>query len=59
MKDYIPEPPSMKVTCYNCNQRFISDKVKFINIESDFYERDVLTFECPNCKKEQKSLIFY
>lgn len=42
-----------------CTKEFISeDEVKFINIEEDMQGRDTLTFECPKCKEEHKSLRF-
>lgn len=34
-----------------------TDKVKFLNIEEDFEGRDVMTFECPQCKSEGKSVV--
>jgi hypothetical protein len=32
--------------------------VKFINIEEDIQGADILTFECPHCKTQQKSKRF-
>lgn len=46
------------VKCHDCDEEFPSDSVEFLNIESDEFERDVMTFTCPKCKKEQKSLVF-
>jgi endogenous inhibitor of DNA gyrase (YacG/DUF329 family) len=46
-----------KVTCPKCKEEFYSEKVLFINIEEDFYGRDLLEFECPKCEKNVKSLV--
>lgn len=45
------------VRCHECDERFESDAVKFLNIESDIMERDLMTFECPECHTEQQSLV--
>ena len=45
----------LTVTCPECDNRYVSDQVPFVNIESDFEERDVLTFTCPECKKDVQS----
>lgn len=47
-----------KVRCDKCRQEFDSEKVKFLNIESDIMGRDVMTFECPICKEQRQSFIF-
>lgn len=43
------------VLCFDCNERLDEKLVKFINIEEDMQGCDVLTFECPKCKKVQNS----
>jgi len=47
-----------KVSCPQCKERFDSNKVQFVDISSDVFERDLMTFVCPNCRKNQTSLIF-
>lgn len=46
----------VKVYCDECQEYQDEAKTKFINIEEDIFGRDLLTFECPKCKTEQKSL---
>ena len=43
------------VRCYDCSKSFDERKVKTIDIESNFAGEDILTFECPVCKKNCKS----
>lgn len=45
------------VRCPECDVKFDPEFVKFINIESDVYEKDLMTFECPDCKQEVKSWV--
>jgi uncharacterized protein (UPF0212 family) len=45
------------VTCPKCKERFDAAKVKFLNIEEDFQGYDVMTFECPKCKTEEKAYV--
>lgn len=43
----------------SCNQERVSeDRVKAVDIEEDIQGRDVLTFVCPECGQEHKSLRF-
>ena len=49
---------TIKVNCAGCHSWIDEDQVKFINIEEGFDGADVLTFECPKCKTEQKSKRF-
>lgn len=46
------------VECPECGSRFDESEVELTNIESDIWERDVVTFECPQCGKEVESLRF-
>lgn len=47
----------MIVTCPCCKEQYRSGEVETVNIEEDFEGRDVVTFVCPECKKEVKSLV--
>jgi len=44
------------VQCSDCGE-FKTDEVEFLNIEEDFEGRDVMTFKCPVCGKDRKSLV--
>lgn len=44
------------VTCPECLEGFNEEKVNSTNIESDELGRDIVTFDCPSCKKTVKSL---
>jgi hypothetical protein len=55
MKDY---ERKSRVHCPHCLEAFNSKEVKFVNIESDIQGRDEMTFICPLCEREQKSLVF-
>ena len=48
--------PPVLVRCKNCQDWIREEKVEFLNVESDIFERDVLTFNCPFCKTRQRSL---
>jgi len=45
----------IRVRCSDCKQEFDERKVEFENIEEDMQGRDIMTFQCPICKKSQKS----
>jgi hypothetical protein len=59
----IGESPKMESTrklesyCSKCREWYESDKVESINIESNAYGEDVITFNCNNCGTKQKSLV--
>ena len=44
------------VACSKCGNQYDEEKVESINIEEDIQGRNVLTFRCPICKKNAKSL---
>ena len=44
------------VECSNCGSKFDEDEVEVTNCESDSFERDTVTFECPRCGTVVKSL---
>ena len=46
------------VYCSKCNERRDSEKVKFLNIEEDFYGRDIMTFKCDKCGTRQESFVY-
>jgi len=46
------------VNCTFCKDRYDEKEVKFIDIEEDIQGRDIMTFECPVCKNEVRSLRF-
>lgn len=46
------------VSCEICGQVHRADRVKFLNIEEDFYGRDVMYFECPVEKRDTSSLVY-
>lgn len=50
------EPVGITVVCPECGERFYESEVKFLNIEEDFRGRDEVTFRCPKCGKDVKSL---
>jgi Zn finger protein HypA/HybF involved in hydrogenase expression len=52
---YMREP---MVKCHDCGKEFPSELVEFVDIASDIFGRDEMTFKCPCCKTEQKSLVF-
>lgn len=42
-----------------CSGDYIPEhEVEFLNIEEDFEGRDIMTFKCPECGKNHKSLRF-
>lgn len=43
--------------CSTCKESKDEEKTEFIDIEENIYGEDVLTFICPDCKKEQKSTV--
>jgi hypothetical protein len=45
----------IKVWCSKCKEWVDEEKTVFINIEEGGMGEDILTFECPICKTEQKS----
>lgn len=45
------------VVCKHCRQDFHTDSVEFLNIEEDIQGRDLMTFKCPTCHREEKSLV--
>lgn len=47
--------PTIKVYCKQCKEWMDESKVKFENIEEDIQGKDILYFECPVCKTQQKS----
>ncbi len=49
---------TIKVNCAKCHKWIDEKKTKFIDIEEDIQGADILTFECPLCKTEQKSKRF-
>ena len=50
-------PAKVMLPC--ANMEFINvAEVKFVNIEEDPEGRDVMTFRCPQCDWDHKSLIF-
>jgi uncharacterized protein (UPF0212 family) len=43
----------------SCIQDKIDEReVEFIDIEEDYMGRDILTFKCPECNKQHRSLRF-
>jgi Zn finger protein HypA/HybF involved in hydrogenase expression len=46
----------MKVYCESCQQWIDEEGIKIDNIEEDVYGRDIVTFCCPYCKSNQKSI---
>jgi len=54
---YGPAPVGC-VKCYSCCFGWAAaDSVEFVNIEEDIYGRDVMTFVCPSCQNQVKSLV--
>lgn len=54
MSGYSPQPQVM----LRCSNEWSKAKgIEFLNIEEDFYGRDVVTFVCPECGLEHKSLV--
>lgn len=47
-----------KVICHECSDEHYVHEVKFLNVEEDFYGRDVMHFECPVTKTPEKSLVY-
>lgn len=56
-EDYEPE---RNIDVYaECNGEFIpEEKTKFVDIEEDISGSDVITFICPICQEQHKSLRF-
>lgn len=52
--------PPIYVECRHCQQRYDENEIidRDINIEEDTFGRDVLTFICPKCGVETRSLRF-
>ncbi len=48
----------MIVRCPKCKDEFQSHEVTALDVHEDFEGRDVIKFECPNCKEEVESLVF-
>ena len=48
----------MYVECSACDCRHVVGEVKFVNIEEDFFGRDLMTFICPETNEEAKSLVY-
>lgn len=46
------------VNCKNCGRISQDKDTEFVDIEEDFQGRDILTFICKKCGKQQKSLRF-
>ena len=46
----------IKVYCDKCMNWIDEKTVEFLNIEEDIHGRDKLTFKCPVCGTENKSL---
>ena len=47
------------VVILECNQdRVSTEEVGFLNIEEDFYGRDLMTFTCPECGERHQSNIY-
>ena len=44
------------VECSKCGSKFDEDEVEVTNCESDIFERDTVTFECPRCGAKVTSL---
>ena len=44
------------VECPICGQKCDESEVEITNVESDIFERDTVTFECPRCGQVVKSL---
>lgn len=44
------------VECSKCSSRYDESEVELTGIESDIFERDIVTFECPNCHEAVKSM---
>ena len=55
LQDHISKP-TICVTCSDCQERFNEEKVEIYGIEEGFRGEDVVTFKCPLCGKDQKSL---
>ena len=50
--------PATEVYCHDCKDWKDTEKVRFVNIEESFlYGEDIMTFDCPTCKTQQKSLV--
>ena len=46
------------VVVLSCNKQYCDiEAVKFVDIESNELEHNVITFECPDCYQQHKSLI--
>lgn len=54
MKTYGEYAPIV-VFCTDCDEWMAESDTKFKGIEEDFQGQDLLTFECPSCKTNQKS----
>ena len=48
--------PTIRVYCHTCEEWIDESTVEFLNIEEDMYGRDKMTFKCPECGEESKSL---
>jgi RNase P subunit RPR2 len=49
----------LRVICSGCNNAFEQPtKIVVLNIEEDERGQDVITFECPTCGRESKSLVY-
>ena len=54
---YGPAPVGC-VKCYSCGYGWVAaDSVEFLNIEENFCGQDVMTFICPSCHFQVKSLV--
>lgn len=43
------------VFCSDCHKWIPEQKTEFIDISEDPCGKDILTFKCPHCKKQQQS----
>jgi len=46
------------VKCPKCGQEHFTDEVSFLNVEEDFYGRDVFHYLCPETGETTSSLVF-
>jgi NAD-dependent SIR2 family protein deacetylase len=54
MKNWKPTP--VTVTCTHCGEEFDENKIELRDISSDDLGRDIVLFDCPECKKLTQSL---
>lgn len=58
---YIPDElkvPKIYVMCAICGTRYEEDKIEITGIEENLQGQDVVSFECPNCGEDVRSVRF-